>query len=147
MLELEKVHAQASTSESISHTKHFAHALRRTTCVAFGSFLTLDVVTDGRGSKLSQREPSWNSSECQKHLIAALERLKGYICSTLLLVGYNAWTVNLTPAGVWGSASHCCSAGCDLSNWICIMFCVSVRLIYSLTNLGALHPLNCLWQR
>lgn len=50
---------------STLHPKHFAHTLRPTTCVAFGCLLTLDMVTDGRGSKLSQREPSRNSTERQ----------------------------------------------------------------------------------
>ncbi len=105
-----------SSSQHPSHTQ--THTLRPTTCLAFGSLLTLDMVTDGRGSKLNQREPSRNSTECQKHLITAQERLKGYICSTLLLVGFSAWTGNLTPAGVQGSASHCCDTGCFSSKEI-----------------------------
>lgn len=135
-----KVHAYAKClpsqfiTASISHPKHFAHTLRPTTCVAFGSLLTPDMVTDGRGSKLSQREISMNSTECQKHLIAAQERLKGYICSTLLLVGFSAWTGNLTPAGVQGSGTHRpFHVRVNLFNNNAD-FCVSVESSYFLTN-------------
>lgn len=105
------------------------------------------MVTDGREAKQSQREPSRNSTECQKHLIAAQERLKGYICSTLLLVGFSAWTGNLTPAGVRGSASHCCNTGCFMSKKICStamqIVCISVTYSYFLTNLFSCTH----WQR
>lgn len=71
-LNLKRVHALAmcllsqAVTASISQPKHFAHTPRPTTCVAFSSLLTLDTVTDGQGSKLSQRAPSRNSTECQK---------------------------------------------------------------------------------
>lgn len=47
---------------SISHAKHLAHTLRPATCEAFGSLLTLDIVTHGLGSKPSQEELSRNSA-------------------------------------------------------------------------------------
>ena len=127
VLELERstprpnVYPHSSSQHPITHPKHSAHTLRPTTCVAFGSLLTLDMVTDERGLQQSQKEPSRNSAECQKHLIAAQERLKGYICSALLLVWFNVWTGKLTPAGVWGSTSDCCDASCFMSKRICSM--------------------------
>ena len=154
-LEPEKVRAQAkcppsqSITASISHSKHFVHTLRPTTCVAFGSLRTLDTVTDGRGSKLSHRGPSRNSTECQKHPIAAQERLKGYICSTLLLVWFSTCTRNLTPAGVQGSANYCCEIGPFISILtICpvimnVFFLLSEKSIFRFA-MTASHILYCI---